>query len=103
MPRVHQTDEVHSGFPKAGGMPLNSVPGRPVDSTPRQGPTTADNLINQPALCESGSDNQPEEIYSISYPENRNFGLRNSPTVNDPINTIRGRSNRMLESFWLRD
>ena len=86
---IHQTDEASSGLPKAGGMSLNSVSGRPVDSTPRQGPATAGNPINQPALSESGSDHQPEEIYSGSHPENRIFGLRNSLTLNDPIITIR--------------
>ena len=70
-------------------MSLNSVSGRPVDSTPRQGPATAGNPINQPALRESGSDYQPEEIYLGSHPENKIFGLRNSLTLNDPIITIR--------------
>jgi len=85
----------------SGGMLPKSIPGWPANSTPRQGPATTDNPINQPALQEPGSDCQPEEIYSRSHSENRVSGFQNILTLSMPSEK-RGKSNRMLTGCWPR-
>ena len=66
---IHQTTEASSGLPPPGGMSSDNIPGQSTDLTPGQGQTTTDGSTNQSTLRGLRTDDQPQEIDSIIYPE----------------------------------
>ena len=86
---IHKTNETSSRVSKAGWLPPNNIPGRPVDCTPGQGPATTDNSIDLPTLWVSGSNGQPQKICASAYTEARISGLPSPLPVNDIDNSTR--------------